>query len=181
MSERQSYESRIADSKLKRFASHWQPTPGRAADRDSGEPQSSDNHSINLSKMEDPRRSGLSMFNGLKVGQAGMIWGPDGMLIGRVQDDGLTSPEELEGYPLNERGEVLDEDGRKVAQALVHEIFADTRPRGAREHSFYKIRPDENGRYHCPYATLEVCGYRPQKLKSSFQSVMPGDLSTCSC
>ena len=181
MSERQSYVSRMADLKLKRFASHWQPTPGRAADRDSGEPQSSNNPSINSSNMEDPRRSGLSMFNGLKVGQAGMIWGPDGMLLGRVQDDGLASPEELEGYPLNERGEVLDEDGRKVAQALVHEIFADTRPRGAREHSFYKIRADENGRYHCPYATLEICGYRPQKLKSNFESVMPGDLSTCSC
>ena len=171
----------MADVKLKRFASHWQSTPRRATDRDSGENQSSDNQSINSNMMETPRRSGVGMFNGLKVGQAGMIWGRDGMLLGRVQDDGLASPEELEGYPLNERGEVLDKDGRKVAQALVHEIFADTRPRGAREHSFYKIRPDENGRYHCPYATLEVCGYRPQKLKSTFESVMPGDLSTCSC
>ena len=171
----------MADLKLKRSASHGQSTPGQAADCHSGEPQSSDNYSINSSRMENSRRSGLSMFNGLKVGQAGMIWGPDGMLLGRVQDDGLASPEELEGYPLNDRGEVLDEDGRKVAQALVHEIFADTRRRGAREHSFYKIRPDENGRYHCPYAALEVCGYRPQKLKSSFESVMPGDLSTYSC
>lgn len=178
MSGPRSYESRMADLKLKRFASRWQSTLGQAANHDIGEPHGTDNDSTSPAKTEDTQLSTMSVFKGLKVGQAGMIWGSDGTLLGKVQDDSLASPEKLEGYPLNEKGEVLDEDGHKIGQALVHATFAGTRFRSAREHSFYRMKPDEDGWYHCPYAALDVCWYRPQKLKSSFESVMSGDLST---
>lgn len=181
MSERQSYESRMAELKLKRFASHWQPTHGQFADRETGEPHSTDNDFISPGKPENTQRSALSIFKGLRVGQAGLIWGYDGTLLGKVQDDGLADPEELEGCPLNEKGEVLDEDGHKIGQALVHPTFAGTRFRNTREHSFYKMEPDENGRYHCPYAALEMCWYRPQKLKSNFESVISKNLYILEC
>ena len=181
MSERQSYESRMADLKLKRFASHWQSIHGQVADRDTGEPHSTDSDSISSGKPEITQRSALSVFKGLRVGQAGMIWGHDGTLLGEVQDDSLADPEELQGYLLNEKGEVLDEDGHKIGQAVVHETFAGTRFRNTREHSFYKMKPDEIGRYHCPYATLEGCWYKPQELKSHFESVISGGLSILEC
>ncbi len=173
MSESRPYESMMADLKLKRFASRWQSTLEQAANRDKGKPHSTDNDSISPDKMESTQRSNMSVFKGLKVGQAGMIWASDGTLLGKVQDDSLASPEELEGYPLNEKGEVLDEDGHKIGQALVHETLAGARFRSAREHSFYKMKSDEDGWYHCPYASLNLCWYRPQKLKSNFESAPP--------
>ena len=176
MSERQSYESRMADLKLKRFASHRQSTHEQDAVHDDGEPRRADIHSISPGKPEKKDLLAKNVFNGLKVGQAGMIWGPDGILLGKVQDDSLADPEELEGCPLNERGEVIDENGQKIGQARVHEVFVGTKPTSAREHSFYKMKPDENGCYHCPYTALGVCWYRPQKLKSNFESVISGDV-----
>ncbi|CAD6590447.1 MAG: hypothetical protein ASARMPREDX12_004369 [Alectoria sarmentosa] len=110
-----------------------------------------------------------------------MIWGSDGTLLGKVQDDGLANPEELEGYPLNEKGEVLDEDGQKIGQARVHETLAGTRFRNARDHKFYKMKPDEDGRYHCPYAGLEMCSYRPQMLKSTFDKHVDWHLKPYRC
>lgn len=181
MSERQSYESRLADLKLKRFASHWQSNLGQVADCDNGEPHSRGNDSVSPGKSENTQRSALSVFKGLRVGRAGMIWGYDGMLLGKVKDDSLADLEELEGCPLNEKGEVLDEDGHKIGQAIVHETFAGTRLKNTREHTFYKMRPDENGRYHCPYAALEVCWYRPQKLKSNFDKHLDSHLKPYRC
>lgn len=172
MSERQSYESRMADLKLKRFASHWQSTHGQTVGCESSEPRSTENNSTSPGKTENAQRSALSVFKGLRVGQAGMIWGSDGTLLGKVQDDGLANPEELEGYPLTEKGEILDEDGQKIGQARVHETLAGTRFRNARDHKFYKMKPDEEGQYHCPYAGLEMCSYRPQMLKSIFELVI---------
>ena len=151
MSERQSHETRTADLKLKRFASRWQSTLEEDASHDDREPRSADTNPISPEKMEKTQLSAMSIFNGLKVGQAGMIWGPEGTLLGKVQDDSLTNPEELEGYPLNDKGEVLDEDGKKIGQALRYETFGDTRFASAREHSFYKIKPDYNGWYHVSY------------------------------
>lgn len=170
MSERQSYESRMADLKLKRFASHWQSVRGQAATLDDCEPHHTDDDSnINPGKMDETQRSAMSVFKGLRIGQGGMIWGSDGALLGKVQDDSLANPEELEGYPLNEKGEVFDEDGEKIGQALAYEVLTGTRSRSARDHTFYSLKPDGNGRYHCPYAALGVCGYKPQELKSNFE------------
>lgn len=159
----------MADLKLKYFASHGQSPHSQAADCDNGELHSTNNDFISPNKPENTQRSALSVSKGLRVGQAGMIWEHDGTLLGKVQHYSPTNPEELEGYPLNEKGEVLDDDGQKIGQALAHETFAGTRFRSARKHSFYKIKPDESGQYHCPYAALEVCLYRPQKLKSNFE------------
>lgn len=178
MSEHQSYEPRIADLKLKRFASRWQSTLGQAANPDNGEPDSTDNDSISQGKTEDTQPSAMSAFKGLRVGQAGMIWGSDGKLLGKIQDNNLVDPEELEGYPLNEKGEVLTENGRKIGQALVYDTFAGTRLRNAREHSFYKTKPDENGWYYCPYTALDLCWHKPHTSKSNFESVIPGHLSS---
>lgn len=178
MSEHQSYESRLADLKLNGFASHWQSPLGQIANPDNGEPQSTDNDSVLSGKVENTQLSTMSVFKGLRVGLAGMIWGSDGTLLGKVQDDGLIHPEELEGYPLNEKGEVLEEDGQKVGQALVYESVAGTRFRSAREHFVYKMNPDEHGWYHCPYVALDLCWYKPQKSRPIFESVIPGDVST---
>ena len=181
MSQRQSYESRIADLKLKRSASHWVSPDGQPVNFDNGEPHSTDNDSLSPDKAENTRRSAMNVFKDLKVGQAGLIWGSDGTLLGKVQDDGLADPEELEGYTLNEKGEILDEDGLKIGQALAHATYTDTRVRGSREHSFYQIKPDQHGWYHCPFAALEVCWYRPQKSKSNFELVISEDLSVHYC
>ena len=184
MSERQSYQSRMADRKLKRFASHWQSTHGQAANSDDPDPHGRDDSSVNSGQSEhtrSPQHSPMSIFKDLRVGQAGIIWGSDGTLLGKVQDDSLANPEELEGYPLNEKGEVLDEDGEKIGQALFHDTLVGTRFRNARDHSFYKMKPDENERYHCPYTALGLCWYRPQKLKSNFESVTSGHLPTSKC
>lgn len=179
MSEQQSYESRMADLKLNRFASRWQSSLGHIANPDNSKPQSTDDDDSMISgKTGYTQPSTMSVFKGLRVGQAGMIWGSDGTLLGKIQDDGLADPEELEGSLLNEKGEVLDEDGQKIGQAFVDEAFAGTRFRNAREHSYYKMKPDENGFYHCPYAALELCWHKPQKLKSNFESVIPVDVST---
>lgn len=178
MSEHQSYESRLADLKLNGFDSQWQSALEQIANPDNGEPQSTDNDSVLSGKTENTQPSTMSVFKGLRVGQAGMIWGSDGTLLGKIQDDSLADPEELEGYPLNEKGEVLDEDGRKIGQALVYESFTGTRFRIAREHSYYKAKPDKNGWYHCPYTALGLCWYKPQKSKPNFESVIPGDVST---
>ena len=173
MSGRQCYESRIADLKPK---SRWQ-----SAHHDNREPDSTDNDSVSPDRAANPLPSAMNVFKNLEVGHAGLIWGSDGTLLGKVRDDGLVNPAELEGYPVNEKGEVLDEDGFKIGQAVSHETYADTRVTGLREHSLYKTKPDQDGWYHCPYAVLELCGYRPQKLKSNFEFVISGDLSTHYC
>lgn len=181
MSERQSYESRMADLKFKRFASHWQSIHGQAATIDDCKPHSTDDDSnISPGEMEGTQRSAMSVLKGLRVGQGGMIWGPDGGLLGKVQDDGLANPEELEGYPLNERGEVY-EDGQKIGQAFVYETFAGTKSRSAHDHTFYRMKPDENGLYHCPYAALGVCWYKPQGLKFRFDKHLDSHLKPYRC
>ena len=178
MSEHQSYESRLADLKLNGFASHWQSALGQIANPDNGEPQSTDNDSVLSGKIETTQPSTMSVFKGLRVGLAGMIWGSDGTLLGKVRDDGPSEPEELEGYLLNEKGEVLDEDGENVGQAVVYESVAGTGFRSAREHFFYKTNPDKYGWYNCPYVAWDLCWYKPQKSKPNFESVIPGDVST---
>lgn len=175
----------MADLKLNRFASRWQSSLGHIANPDNRKPQNEDDNDDDSSmisgKTEYSKPSTMSVWKGLRVGQAGMIWGSDGILLGKIQDDSLADLEELEGSLLNEKGEVLDEDGHKIGQALVYEAFGATRLRNARKHSFYKMKPDKNGWYHCPYTTLELCWHEPQKLKSNFESVKPVDVSTHSC
>lgn len=175
MSERQSYESRIADLKLKRFASHWQSSHGQTANPLNGEPRATDNDTRNLGNSENTQLFAKNVSKGLKVGQAGMIWGSDGTLLGKVQDDSLANPKDLEGYLVNDKGEVVDEYGQIIGQVQVYEKFAGTRFKNT--HSFYKIRPDEEGWYHCPYAASDVCWYKPQESKPQFESVIFGDLS----
>ena len=178
MSEYQSYESRLADLKLNGFASHWQSALGQIANPEHGEPQSTDNDSVLSGTMGNKQPSTMSVFKGLRVGRAGMIWGSDGTLLGKVQDGGPCDPEELEGYRLNEKGEVFGEDGEMVGQARVYESLAGTGFRSAREHFFYKTNPDKSGSYHCPYVALDLCWYKPQKSKPNFESVIPGDVYT---
>ena len=169
MSENPSYESRIADLKLKRFVSHCQTTYGQPAKHDNREPRSTDYDSVSPDQTETTQRSAINALKGLKVDRAGWVWGSNGTLCSGVQDDSLAHPEEAEGYPLNQKVEILDEDGQEIGQALAHEISAGTRLRSARVHPFYKLKPDGNGLYHCPYTSLEDCWYRPEKFKSKFQ------------
>lgn len=166
MSEYPSYESSMADLKLKRFVSHCQTTHGQA--NDDHEHCSTDYDSASPDPTESTQRSNMNALKGLKVDQPGMIWRPNGTLRGRVVDDSPAHPE-VEGYPLDEKVEVLDEDGQKTGHALAHEISAATRFMSTREHPFYKLRPDGNGQYHCPYTSLEDCWHRPEKLKYKFQ------------
>lgn len=166
MSEYPSYESRMADLKLKRFVSHCQTTHGQANDH---EHCSTDYDSASPDSTENTHRSIMNALKGLKVDQAGIIWGPNGTLRSRVVDDSPAHPEEVEEYPLDGKAEVLDEDGQKTGHALAHETSAATRVMSTREHPFYKLRPDGNGQYHCPYTSLEDCWYRPEKLKNKFQ------------
>ena len=177
MSERQSFESRIADlNQLKRFVSHYQPINGQAPNGEHDEPRSTDNDSVSQDHTENTQRSDMSSLNGLKDDQAGMIWGPNGTLVGRVEDHGLAKPEELLDHPLNEKAEVLDETGQNIGQALAHEMSVRTNFRSARGDPLYKAKPDANGRYHCPYDDSEGCWYTPQKLKFKFEQVKSGNL-----
>ena len=96
--------------KLKRFPSYSHPTHWEAASRDNGEPRSTNNDSIGFDKIEYTSQPNTSFTNGLKNDQAEMIWRSDGKLVGKVQDDSLASPEELEGHSLSEKGEELDEE-----------------------------------------------------------------------
>ena len=171
MTDLQSYESRIADLdlNLKPFPSRHQSTHEHPANRDHGESCTTDNGSVSPGHTEKTQRSAMNVLKGLKVDQAGMIWGSNGTLLGKVLDDGLAVPEELEDYPANEQGEILDEDGQKMGQPLAHETSPSKSFKSAREHPFYNVRPDKNGQYHCPYTASEDCWYRPQKLKFKFE------------
>ena len=169
MSEYPSYQSRIADLKLKRFACHYQPAHGQAASRDNDQPGSTGNNPVSSGRENDTQPSAMNDLKGLYHDQAGMEWGSNPTLCGTTQDDSPAHPEKLEGYPLNKKVEVLDEDGQQIGRALAHETFLDPTSRIAREHPFYKLKPDGNGQYHCPYTSLEECWYRPQKMRSKFQ------------
>ena len=105
----------------------------------------------------------------LNVDQAWMKWAPNPAVRARVHDDSLAHPEDPEACPLIEKVEVLEEIEHKIGQALTHETSSGTKFSVVREHPFYKLKPDGNGQYHCPYTSLEDCWYRPQKLKSKFQ------------
>lgn len=188
MSDRQSYESRIADLKLKRFVSHYQPTYEQASNRDSGKPGSTDIDSLSPGQPEHSHRSAMSapkglkvdqagmdwgstmsVPKGLKVDQAGMVWGSNGVLLGNVQDDSLADLWEQKDYPFDDKKEALDEDAQKIGKKLAHGTSLISQIRSAHEHPYYKMEPDENGQYHCPYAALEDCWYKPQKLKFKFE------------
>ena len=166
MNECPSYESRIADLKLNGFVSHHQPTQGQADSRDNRGPRSTDNDSVSPSETEITQPSAVNVLKDPKLDQAGMICGT---MLGRVQDDSVAHPAELEDYRHYKKVEVLDEDGQKIGQAPAYENSAGTLFRSVREHPFYKLKPDENGKYRCPYTSLEDCWYRPQKSKSKFE------------
>ena len=166
MSECPSYESRIADLKLKRFVSHHQSTRGQAASRDDREPCSTDNDPVSPSQTESTQLSAVNVLNSPKLDQAGMICET---MLRRVQNDSVAHPEELEDYRLNEKVEILDKDEQWVGPAPAYRTSAGTMFRSVREHPFYKLKPDETGKYRCPYTSLEDCWYRPQKLKSKFE------------
>ena len=169
MSDLQSYESRIHDPKLKSFVSHYQPIRGQAAPRDTSEPCSAETDALSPGQLRNAQRSATTALEGLRVDQAGMIWGSSGTLLGRILDDSLADPEEPEGYPLSEKGEPFDKEGEKIGQALTPETSPSTRHISVREHPFYKMSPDDFGQYHCPYTALEACWYSPQKWKSKFE------------
>ena len=169
MSEYPSYQSRIADLKLKRFACHYQPALGQAANRDNDQPGSTDNDPVSSGREKDTQPSAMNDLKGLFHHPVGMEWGSNPTLCGASQDDSPADPEKLEGYPLNKKVEVLDADGQQIGQALAHETFLDPASGIASEHPFYKLKPDGNGHYHCPYTSSAECWYRPQKLRSKFQ------------
>ena len=166
MSDLQSYESRIDEPKLKNFVSHYQPTHGQATSRDNGKPCSTEDDPLNPSQSGNAQHSATSALKGLRVDQAGMIWGSNGKLLGRILDNSLA---DAEGYPLSEKGEFLDEDGEKIGQALTPETSQSARCISMREHPAYKMSPDDYGQYHCPYTAFEACRYSPQKWKSKFE------------
>lgn len=160
MSQCPSYESRIGDLKLKRVVSHHQST------RENRGPCSTDNDPVSPSHTEITKPSAVNLFKGLKLDQAGMMCET---MLRRVHDDSVAHPEELEDYRLNEKAEILDEDEQWIGPAPAYGPSAGTMFRGVREHPFYKLKPDHTGKFHCPYTSLEDCGYRPQKLKSKFE------------
>lgn len=166
MSEIPSYESSLEDLKLKRFVSHCQTTHVQANDH---EHCNTDYRSASPDQTETTQRSNMNALKGLKVDQTGIIWGPNGTLRGRVVEDSPAHPQKVEGYPLDGKVEVHDEDGQKTRHALAHETSAATNFMSMREHPFYKLRPDGNGQYHCPYTSSEGCWYRPEKFKYKFQ------------
>ena len=169
MSEYPSYQSRMADLKPKHFACNYQPAHGQAASHDNDQPGSTDNSPVSSGREKDTQPSAMNDFKDIFHDQAGMEWGSNPTLCGGVQDVSPVHPEKLEGYPPNEKVEVVDEDGQQIGRALAHETFLDPTSRTVREHPFYKLKPDGNGQYHCPYTSLEECWYRPQKLRSKFQ------------
>ena len=169
MSDLPSYESRIDDPKHKSFVSRYPPKLGQAVNRDNGEPCGAENGPLNPGQTGNTQHSASSALRGLRVDQAGMIWGPNGTLLGKILDDSLADPEEPQDYPLSEKGEFFDEDGEKIGQALTPETSPSTRHITVREHPFYKMSPDEYGQYRCPYTALEACRYSPQKWKSEFE------------
>ena len=169
MSDLQSYESTIDDPKLKSFVSHYQPIHGQATGRDNGEPCSAEDDPLSPSRSGNAQHSATSALKGLRVDQAGMIWGSNGKLLGKILDDSLADPEESEDDPFSEKGDFLDENGEKIGQALTPETSQGTRYNSVREHPFYKLSPDDYGLYHCPYTAFEACRYSPQKWKSKFE------------
>ncbi|KAL8743245.1 MAG: hypothetical protein Q9190_004383 [Brigantiaea leucoxantha] len=58
----------------------------------------------------------IGALEGLEVGDGGNIVGPDGQTIGKLVDG---DPNDLIGKTLNEKGEILDEDGDVVGRAMV--------------------------------------------------------------
>lgn len=58
----------------------------------------------------------IGALEGLEVGDGGNIMGPDGNAIGKLVEG---NPGDLIGKTLNEKGEILDEDGDVVGRAMV--------------------------------------------------------------
>ena len=58
----------------------------------------------------------VGVLDGLEVGEDGQILGPDGTPLGKLTEG---DPKDLAGYTLNEKGEILDEDGDVVGRAEV--------------------------------------------------------------
>ena len=169
MSETKTLESEIADLECKRSASHHPLDRAQVADPDIAQPCNTDSHAVCPGPAEDAQPSAMSAPKGLKIDQKGMVWGPNGSLLGRVQDDGLAKLQEPEALHFDERKETSGEDRQKKGQALTLDTSQATRFKNVREHPFYKVRPDKNGRYYCPYSASEECWYRPQKLKFMFE------------
>ena len=158
-----SYEPMIGDPDLKHSVPNYHPSLGQATNCDNGQPCNTDNDSVSPRETANTQHSAMSA---LKVDQAGMIWGSNGTLLGKIQDDGFVNPEV---HPPNGQDGVLNQEGQKTGQAFAHETIPCTSLGNAREHPFYKLNPDENGQYHCPYGAIEHCWYMPQKLKSKFE------------
>ncbi|KAL8950745.1 MAG: hypothetical protein Q9222_003242 [Ikaeria aurantiellina] len=70
-------------------------------------------------ELADKAKGGLpeiGALEGLEVGDGGNIMGPDGNAIGKLVEG---NPGDLIGKTLNEKGEILDEDGDVVGRAMV--------------------------------------------------------------
>ncbi|KAL8661600.1 MAG: hypothetical protein Q9202_005428 [Teloschistes flavicans] len=70
-------------------------------------------------ELGDQAKGGLpeiGALEGLEVGDGGNIMGPDGNAIGKLVEG---NPGDLIGKTLNEKGEILDEDGDVVGRAMV--------------------------------------------------------------
>ena len=55
----------------------------------------------------------LSALEGLEVGESGNIKNAEGAVLGKVTEG---NPEDLAGYPLNNKGEIVDEDGDAIGR-----------------------------------------------------------------
>ncbi|KAL8708295.1 MAG: hypothetical protein Q9220_006770 [cf. Caloplaca sp. 1 TL-2023] len=70
-------------------------------------------------ELADEAKGGLpeiGALEGLEVGEGGNIMGPDGNAIGKLVEG---NPGDLIGKTLNEKGEIIDEDGDVVGRAMV--------------------------------------------------------------
>ena len=42
-------------------------------------------------------------------------------------------------------------------------------PANAREHAYYQVGPGSDGLYRCPFADLEDCQHKAEKLKCNYE------------
>ena len=68
--------------------------------------------------------------------------------------------------------------GEEVTQPYMDSAFPGTNflrrssegePSTAREHRYYQVGPRADGLYHCPFADLEDCTHKPEKLKCNYE------------
>ena len=84
-----------------------------------------------LAEKEKGRLPDVGVLEGLEVGENGDILGPDGTPLGKITEG---DPADLVGYTLNEKGEIVDEDGDVIGIAeVVPGEAADKLKEGAEE------------------------------------------------